>query len=256
MDNKTTGVLRAVIVDDEKRGISTLKQLIDKFADGVKVVAECLKASEALAIIESMRPEIVFLDINMPGMNGFEMLDSLSWKGFNLVFTTAHQEYALKALKNNAIDYLLKPINHYELITTVSRIRHKISSDKVIVSFNYSELLSSLAYSNKSRLLIHSVSGVEHIDPDDVICLESQSNYTKIILATGQEIIARKTMKDFESELCRSEFDFMRVHKSYIISLSKVSRYLKNSEEIVLISEIRVPLSKARKEVFYSWLDI
>src|SRR6185369_3053713 len=105
-------ILHAIIIDDEKKGISALKQLVEKFVEDVKIIAECLKASEGIDLIEKHKPEIVFIDIDMPGMNGFEMLEKLSWKNFNLVFTTAHQEYGLKALKNNAVDYLLKPISY------------------------------------------------------------------------------------------------------------------------------------------------
>jgi two-component system, LytTR family, response regulator len=253
MDN--TLLIRAIIVDDEKRGISTLRQLIEKYIDGVKVVAECMKPAEAVELIENMRPEIVFLDIDMPGMNGFEMLDRLDWKNFSLVFTTAHQEYGLRALKNNAIDYLLKPINHRELSSTIDRIRKKLAENKVVVSFNYGELLHSLN-PGKIRLLIHSTSGLEYVDPDEIICLESQSNYTKIILANAKEVITRKTLKEFESQLCRTELDFMRVHNSFIINLSKVLRYLKGQEEIILADEIRVPLSKARRDSFFNWLAI
>lgn len=247
--------LRSIIVDDEKRGISTLKQLIEKYTTGVKVVAESLKPAEAVEMIEIMKPEIIFLDIDMPGMNGFELLDKLTWKSFNLVFTTAHQEYGLKALKNNAIDYLLKPINYLELNATINRIRQKLEENKMIVSFNYSELLHSFS-SGKTRMLVYSIAGVEHIDQDEVIFLESQSNYTKIVIANAPEVITRKTLKEFEMQLCRTEHDFMRVHNSFIINLSKVSRYLKSSEEIVLTDGIKVPLSKARRDVFFNWLGI
>jgi two-component system LytT family response regulator len=254
MDNKHI-VLQAIIVDDEKRGISALKQLIEKFVEGVKISAECLQPAEALERIETLKPDIVFLDIDMPGMNGFELLDRLSWKNFSLVFTTAHQEYGLRALKNNAIDYLLKPVNPYELSNTVKRIRDKRAEKEVTISFNYSELFNSLKGMGKPRLLVHSTSGLEHLDPDKVIYLESQSNYTKIAL-TDAQVITRKTLKEFEAQLCRIGFDFMRVHHSFIINLSKVSRYLRSNEEIVLEDQTKVPLSRARREAFFTWMNI
>src|SRR5689334_2979535 len=107
--------LRAIIVDDEETGITTLRILIGKHIPDVKVVAVCTRAREAVELIANYKPEIVFLDISMPEMDGFELLEKLEWKNFNLIFTTAHQEYALKALKQNALDYLLKPVYHKEL---------------------------------------------------------------------------------------------------------------------------------------------
>lgn len=253
MDKKT---LRAILIDDEKKGISALKLLMEKFIPEVKIIAECLKAADAIPLIENDKPEIVFLDIDMPGMNGFEMLEKLTWKNFNLVFTTAHQEYGLKALKNNAIDYLLKPISHKDLILTVERIKEKLNQQTVTLKFDYSELLQTINSTSKSRLLINSMSGVEYIDVDDLLYLESQSNYTKIMVAYGSEVITRKTLKEFENQLCVSEIDFMRVHNSYIINLNKVARYLKSSDEIVLTGELKIPLSKAKREVFFKWMNL
>src|SRR3954466_7376140 len=105
-------MLRAIIIDDEQKGIDTIKILCGKYIPEINIVAESTKPMEAITLIENYKPEIVFLDIQMPGLDGFELLEKLNWQQFNLVFTTAHQEYALKALKNNAIDYLLKPIDH------------------------------------------------------------------------------------------------------------------------------------------------
>ncbi|MCW3109714.1 MAG: two component transcriptional regulator, LytTR family, partial [Segetibacter sp.] len=133
--------LRAIIIDDEQKGIDTLNLLIEMFIKEVKVVAHSTNATTSLALIENYKPEIVFLDINMPEMNGFELLEKLNWKDFNLIFTTAHQEYAIRAIKNNAIDYLLKPIDYEDLLLAVERIKKQLSSEVSVSKFNYSELL-------------------------------------------------------------------------------------------------------------------
>src|SRR5688500_4469180 len=122
-------MLRSVIIDDEQKGIDSLKMLIELFIPELKVVAETTRPELSLELIENYMPEIVFLDINMPDMNGFQVLEKLQWREFHLVFTTAHQEYGLKALKNNAFDYLLKPIDHEELQETVRKIKNKLSKD-------------------------------------------------------------------------------------------------------------------------------
>src|SRR6218665_2377887 len=134
-------ILRAVIIDDEKKGIDSLSILIQKFAEDVKVVAHTTQAADAIELIESYRPEIVFLDIQMPGMNGFEILEKLKQRNFCLVFTTAHEEYALKALKNNAVDYLLKPIGRDDLKLAMERIRERLSGSEPEKA-DYEKLLS------------------------------------------------------------------------------------------------------------------
>jgi two-component system LytT family response regulator len=247
--------LRAIIIDDERRGISTLKQLVEKYVANVQIIEEFMDAAEAIPVIEQQKPEILFLDIDMPQMNGFEMLDKLSWKDFSLVFTTAHVEYGLKALKNNAIDYLLKPIDYKQLQNTIDRIRQKRNENLFTVRFSYEELIHSLKRP-KQRLLVHSVSGAEYIDLEDIVGLESRSNYTCIILGKGSQLLTRKTLKEFETQLGFMSTNFMRVHHSFIINLEKVERYLKASDEIVLSGEVLVPLSKARRDAFFSWMNI
>lgn len=249
-------VLRAIIVDDEQKGIDTLKILIELFIQDVKVVAESTAAGASIELIENYKPEIVFLDINMPEMSGFDLLEKLQWRDFNLVFTTAHQEYALRALKNNAIDYLLKPIDHEDLKLTVERIQTKLTQDLTETArFNYYELLENRHQKQKQRILINSRTGVEYIDINDIVFLESQSNYTKIALKNNREILSSKTLKEFETQLC-TEHSFMRIHHSFIINLKRVSRYLKTEELVVMDDEQKIPLAKSRKDDFYIWLEI
>jgi two-component system, LytTR family, response regulator len=247
-------MLRAIIIDDEQKGIDTIKILCGKFIPDVNIVAEATKPVDAIALIENYKPEIVFLDIQMPGLDGFELLEKLSWQDFNLVFTTAHQEYALKALKNNAIDYLLKPIDHEDLVKAVARIKHKLEANDLATKFNYNELLQTMALSQRQKIILQSRSGIESLDTNDILMLEATSSHTRV-LVPQREILTTKRLKDFETELCTKELGFMRIHHSYIINLKKTLRYLKNSEEIVLQNDIKVPLAKSRKEAFFHWLD-
>lgn len=246
--------LRAIIIDDEQKGINTLKILIEKHIEGVKIVAESTKASEGITLIENYKPEIVFLDINMPEMDGFELLEKLSWKKFNLVFTTAHQEFGLKAIKNNAVDYLLKPIDYQDIQIAIAKIRANIEKDKN--HFDYSALLNTINQTQKKRIVINSKSGVESIEVNEIVCLESLSNYTQIYLDDSLTILTSKTLKEFDLQLCQPNTNFMRVHNSYVINLHKVSRYLKDDENIVLTNGKLIPLAKSRKEVFFEWLNV
>ncbi len=250
-------LLRAVIIDDEQKGINTLKILIEKYIENVKVVAECTKASDGIITIENYKPEIVFLDINMPEMTGFELLEKLSWKNFNLVFTTAHQEHALKALKINAIDYLLKPIDYKELQFAVNKIKIHLAENKINQNqFDYDKLISTINQYQRKKIVINSKSGIESIDLPEIVYLESMSNYTQIHLNAGQLILTSKTLKEFDNQLCNSDKNFIRVHNSYIVNLHKVARYLKDDEMIIMANNQKIPLAKSRKDEFFEWLKL
>ncbi len=250
-------LLRAVIIDDEQKGINTLKILIEKHIEGVKVVAECTKATDGIDTIENYKPEIVFLDINMPEMDGFELLEKLSWKNFNLVFTTAHQEYALKALKINAIDYLLKPIDHKELQFAVNKIKSQLVDNKTNSNeYDYDKLISTINQYQRKKIVINSKTGIESIDLPEIIFFEALSNYTQISLNNSRSILTSKILKEFETQLCNSDQNFMRVHNSYVINLHKVSRYLKEEEIIIMANNQKIPLAKSRKDAFYEWLNL
>jgi two-component system LytT family response regulator len=247
--------LRAIIIDDEEAGITTLKLLIERHIHDVKVVATCNGSTEAIEVIENYKPDIVFLDISMPEMDGFELLEKLEWKNFNLVFTTAHQEYALKALKQNAVDYLLKPVYHKELRLTIDRIRNQQATQQINAgSLDYT-LLNKINQHKFNKLGITSKNGVEYLDPFEIINMESRANYTLVCLEDGKEILTPRRLGEFEILLCSENINFMRVHHSYIINLHKVIRYIKEADDIVMVNNQRVPLSKSRKENFVRWLS-
>jgi two-component system LytT family response regulator len=248
-------ILRAVIIDDEQKGIDSLNILIQKFADDVKVVAHTTHAAKAIDLIESYRPEIVFLDIQMPEMNGFEMLEKLVQRNFSLVFTTAYEEYALKALKNNAVDYLLKPIGRDDLKSAIARIRSRLS-EPTGEKANYEKLLSQLNQNNRNKLLINSKKGMEYLDLEDICWIESKSNYTFIYLSASKKILTSRTLKELEELLCQEDQHFIRVHNSFIINLNKVLRFVKTGDMIIMADGQQIPLSKSRKPEFFKWLNV
>jgi two-component system LytT family response regulator len=250
--------IRALIIDDEQKGIDTLRQLIEKYLIGVKVVAETTQPLKGVELIESYRPEVVFLDISMPGMNGFELLEKLEWKNFNLIFTTAYREYALRAIKIDAIDYLLKPVDHKELKQAVDRIKAKTeAADKITESFNYIQLLSSLEHNSiKTKLPLNLKMGIEYIDVSEIVSLESVSNYTRISFDNEKKILSSRTLKEFDLQLCLNNVNFMRVHNSFIINLKKVIRYTKENDIILMSDRQQIPVSRSRKELFQNWLSL
>jgi two-component system LytT family response regulator len=247
--------LRSIIIDDEETGVDTLRLLIEKYVDNLKVVATSTRAKEAIELIENYKPEIVFLDISMPEMNGFELLNNLTWKSFNLIFTTAHQEYGLKALKVNAIDYLLKPIDPKDLCVAVDKIRKQITLQHGIPGHPDYSTLNSITQYYTEKLGVSTKNGIEYLDPFEIICLESKSNYTQICLTDGKVILTPKNLGEFESILCQNNLNFMRVHYSFIINLHKAVRYIKEDEVIITVSKQKIPLAKSKREIFFKWLN-
>jgi len=248
--------LRAVLVDDEPRGLNALKLLVERYCPTVKIVSTCLSPVQAVEEINTYRPEIVFLDINMPEMNGFDLLGNLEWSNFQLIFTTAHQEFALKALKSNALDYLLKPIDRTELTQAVERVQKKIGQEvKVLDLEKVNSIIGGLQLEHFGKIKIHSRSGIDAVEPATIISLESKSNYTQLYVEDREPMLSSRTLKDYEFILCGHKDYFMRVHHSFIINLRKVIRYVKTNETVIMENNQEIPISKSRKEEFVSWLE-
>jgi len=249
-----TDMLRAIIIDDEQSGINTLRLLIEKFVPEVKVVAETTESEKSIDLIENYRPEIVFLDINMPYMNGFDVLEKLKFKSFNLIFTTAHEEFALKAIKYNALDYLLTPIVADHLKLAVEKVKQQVQSQLIP---DFTKLLDELNKNNKTRFPISVKDGTDYVPLEDIIRLEADSNYTKIFLVNGKTGLNPKTLKEYENMLCDDGNHFMRINNSHIINLKQVSKYIKEEGGIVVTKDnARLPISKNKKDDFLKWLGI
>jgi two-component system LytT family response regulator len=247
--------LRSVIIDDEETGVETLKMIIEKNFSDVKVVACTTAPIEAIDLIEDYKPDIVFLDISMPEMDGFELLDKLNWKNFSLVFTTAHQEHALKAIKQNAVDYLLKPVDPDDLKIAIDKIRNELILKQEYASEVNNMPVNRIKLPAAQKLAVTSKHSVESIDPMEIISFESKSNYTLICFGDSGSILTPKILGEFEEQLCGKNHDFMRVHHSYIINLHKILRYMKDSDTIIMINNQKIPLSRSRREEFFSWID-
>lgn len=249
--------LRAIIIDDEQKGINTLKVMIGKFTEGVKVVADTKNPLHAVSMIQDYRPDIVFLDINMPQMSGFELLEQLPWRKFALVFITAHHEHALKALKNNAVDFILKPVDHRELLAAVDKAKARIRENTAEVSPEaYAKLLREIKQDTNSRIFINLKTGIEYVETEEIIFLESIKNYTRLYLTSSRVMTTARPMKEFEERLCAPSSHFMRVHKCFLVNLNRIQRYIKRTEEIVTEEGHSIPLSRLKREGFMTWLNV
>ncbi|HET6992956.1 MAG TPA: LytTR family DNA-binding domain-containing protein [Bacteroidia bacterium] len=238
----------AIIADDEKNGAESLGLLITEYCSGLEIKAIVHSVKDAITAIKKHKPSIVFLDIEMPVGNGFDIANETADQQYKIIFTTAHKDYAIEALKLQAIDYLLKPIDADELMTAVNNAVRQISSQ---VNFNQLNNLFQQAQSNRqtARISIPGNDGFILMDTDKIIRLEADSNYTQLYSSDGKKITVSKTLKEFETLLDASIF--FRIHHTHIINLNKVERYVRGDGGYVILKDgSSVPVSRSRKIEF------
>jgi len=241
-------MISALIIDDEAKGRLALREKLSAYCPQINVLAEAANGEEALLLIRHHDPQLIFLDIEMPRMNGFEMLNELPSKNFHIIFTTAYDQYAIKAIRYAAFDYLLKPIDIEELKTAISNItaREDNQTKKQV------ELLNQNMQQPKkqlSKLAIPTLDGLIFYDINDIIYLEANSNYTNIYLVNKIKVTASKVLKEFEELL--PEDIFFRTHHSYLINLHYIKRYIKgDGGQIELQNGTYVDVSRRKKEEF------
>jgi two-component system, LytTR family, response regulator len=245
--------MTAIIVDDEKHCREVMEHLLHKHCSDVKVLANCSTGAAALTFLEKETPDILFLDIEMPGMNGFELLEKFQQPDFEIVFTTAYNEYAIKAIKHSALDYLLKPVDKDELVQTVLRAKaHKTHK----ASKRVDHLLELLNIKNKNkRFAVPTLEGLIMVDAATILYCESDSAYCKIyFIDAGKPLVISKTLKEVEEVL--QGFDFCRIHHSYCINMKCVQSYIRGEGgEVVLNNGIHLPVSRTKKQDFLNLLE-
>lgn len=230
-------MLRAIVIDDEQPGIETMRILAGRNPDKVRIVASTLDPGEGLTLIEDYRPDIVFLDISMPAMNGFELLNRLAWRGFKLVFTTAHREYAIEAIKNRAHDYLLKPVDDGEFKKCITDI--------------YAGTITATASAAAAPALLEVPvkDGIEFLTQQHIIRLEASRSYTIFFMDEKIKHLASGSLKDFEQRL--NSRLFYRCHHSHIINLQKVRKFINHNGLYALMGDgSRADISKKNRDAF------
>jgi two-component system, LytTR family, response regulator len=247
-------MLNAILIDDEPNGLKTLELLLKKVAPEVRILGTATRAAKGIEMINSLKPDVVFLDINMPFMDGFEMLDKLQFKNFCLVFITAHQEYALKALKKSAIDFILKPISSQDVADAVKRVKKGIKELRPQIDFN--SILKELNLSHGLRVDIPDKTGVEFVYAHDILFIEAKSNRSLVSLANGNSVEVTKGLKEYELQLCRDNSKFVRIHHSYIINIQHVSQYYKEDGGYVVIRDKTIPISRLKKDEFLNMINL
>jgi len=236
-------MIRAIAIDDEPNSLSILRILINKYCPNINLIATASTPKEGIEIINQIQPELVFLDISMPGMDGFELLENVDFKEFDVIFTTAHDEYAIQAFQVGAIHYLLKPIDRTELIAAANRVQNKLAQHQVV---DVNQLLQKLVTYRKPKIAIPTTKGIEMIDVDEIVHCEASSNYTIVYFQNTKKVVT-KTLKEIEQQL--KPYNFMRVHHSFLINMAHLKNYVKVEGGFVTMSNgSQVSVSRSRKQ--------
>lgn len=246
-------IMRAVVIDDEVNGRETLLLLLQKYCPDVEVAGTADSVESGQALIAETRPDLVFLDIEMPLGSGFDLLEQFPDHVFEVVFTTAHAQYACDAFRVQALDYLLKPIYYDRLAGAVERARTRISERRIYTQQQSSESLEFLlsvlvdksVYSNKVAL--RTADGIEFVQVRDIIRCEAENCYTTFHLAGGEKLVLSRTLREFEDML--SGFNFLRVHNSHLVNVTHIKRYIKRDGGYVVMSDgASILLSRRHRE--------
>lgn len=241
--------MRVIIVDDEITSSQVLNDLVREHLPNLEVVAICNKSTEALATIDNLKPDLVFMDIEMPGLSGFDVLERLPEVNFDTIFTTAHSKYGIKAIQFSAMDYLLKPIETEELLQAVERVNEHRLSIKPLERIKL--LLENVQLMNKNdsfnRIALPTADGLKFVMTNDIVRCMSSNNYTYIYLNTNEKILVSKTLKDMENIL--SSTQFCRVHNSHLINVAHIAQFHKGEIPTVIMKDnSEVEVSRRKKD--------
>jgi two-component system LytT family response regulator len=239
-------MIKAILIDDEKHCRETLSIQLEKYCPDVQLLAQCSSAAEGLQAIARHSPDVVFLDVEMPQMNGFEMLGQLSPIPFEVIFTTGYDAYAIKAIRFSALDYLLKPIDKEELKKALAKVSQK-NSHKLTDQLDV--LLEKLhnKQSPLQKIALPTGDGFELVPLENILHCESDSNYTHIVLKNGRKILVSRTLKEIEELL--EGYSFVRVHHSHLVNLNEITRYIRGEGGYVVMSNnTSIAVSRSRKD--------
>ena len=242
-------MLTAIIIDDETSSRNSLRQKLANHCPDIVIIGECENGEDGIKKLAEQTPDIIFLDVEMPRMNGFTMLQQLTNKNFEVIFITAYDHYAIRAIKFSALDYLVKPVAVEDLKAAVEKAaqKRKISAGNERLEM----LLQNLMHDKKElhRIAIPSMEGLQFVETGNIIYLEANSNYTCFYLSNHAKITVAKTLKDFEELLPASIF--IRIHHSYIINKNLVEKYIKGEGgQVVMKNGIVLDVARRKKEEF------
>lgn len=242
-------MIKTVLIDDESNALEMMEWLLQTYCPQVEIAAMCTSAQQGIEAINKHKPDVVFLDIEMPVMNGFDMLEQFDDLFFDVVFCTAYDQFALRAFKYSALNYLLKPVDPEELKNTVQRIE-KFKAVPTREQFNL--LLQNLKNTEKTtpqRIALTHNDGLIFVPTAEIVFCEAESNYTKVHLTDGKKIMVSKVLKDLDEALAGP--DFYRVHSSFLININRIKKFIRGEGGyLVMDNDAMVSISRSRKQEF------
>ncbi len=242
-------MINAVIIDDEKDSIDTLKWKLENYCPDVNVVASFENPAEGIGYLKTNPPQLLFLDIEMPMLTGFDVLEEIGRDiSFDIIFTTAYDNFGIQAVKFSALDYLLKPVQNKELKDAIDKhlkkTQHKVPNEQIEALLNN---VQAERKGKRGRIALTSRESIEFVDPHEIIVCEASSNYTSVYLSDGRKRVISKTLKEFEDLLV--PFDFFRPHNSHLVNLARVKEFIRgDGGYLVMENKMKIPVSKNKRE--------
>ncbi len=242
-------MIRCILIDDEADSLEVMEMLLKTYCPQVKVEAVCNSAEKGIAAINEYKPDVVFLDIEMPNMNGFDMLERFDELFFDVVFITAYHQFAIKAFRYSALNYLLKPVDPDDLLETIRRIeKHKTPPLKEQMEMLMQSVNSS-GSQTISRIALTTSYGMLFVETKDIIYCESNDNYTNVKLVGGKKLLISKTLKEIDETL--SGPDFYRIHNSFLVNLRHIQKFVRgDGGYVVMDDDTEVSISRTKKQDF------
>lgn len=242
-------MIRCILIDDEKNALEMMEWLLKTYCPQVEITAMCNSSEQGVEAINRLKPDLVFLDIEMPNMNGFDMLEKFDRLFFDVVFCTAYDQFAIRAFKYSALNYLLKPVDPEDLQATIKRIEEKKSAP---TREQFDLLLQTMKQGNRAtpqRIALTTGDGLIFVPTADIIYCEAESNYTNVVLSGGRKILVSKVLKDIDEAL--SGPDFYRVHSSFLININHIKKFVRGEGGyIIMDNDATVSVSRSKRQEF------
>ena len=242
-------MIRSILIDDESNSLEMMEWLLKTYCPQVAIEAMCNSAEKGIEAINKYKPDVVFLDIEMPKMNGFDMLEQFDKLSFDVVFCTAYDQFAIKAFRYSALNYLLKPVDPEDLKDTIRRIEEKRSAPSREQIDLLLQSMRATAKPTVQRIALTTGDGLIFVSTRDILYCEAESNYTAVVLDGGKKILVSKVLKDIDEALAGP--DFYRIHNSFLINLNHIKKYVRgDGGYVVMDNDVTVGISRSRRQEF------
>lgn len=246
--------LITVIIDDEPDAVEFISSISAEYCPDLDVCGKAHNVKEGITLINEIKPDLVFLDVEMPNGTGFELLKHYPQKSFEVIFITAFNHYAIQAIKFSAVDYILKPINITEFIEAVRRVVNKRSANSLPVNENFEILLENLRTSTPTRLVIPTSDGREYLNPKEIIRIEADRSYSWFYISDRHKILVSRHLKEFQDLL--NDRNFFRPHNSHLINLEFVKKFIRHDGGYIEMTDgSKIPISRNRKDLFLAQMS-